>query len=406
MKNRVIPVIVGIIGGGIFGLISGQIWFWPRGETDFSDLNAEIHQEDQDDSAREDNDLILLDAEQITEFGIEMATAGPMTLRRTHQLPGRIVLNADKVASIVPRVSGVVVKIGKTQGDRVNRDDVMAVINSRELADATADYLTAVQRVALSQATFDREAKLWQQKVSSEQEYVGAKQALAEAKITRSSTEQKLRTLGLTEDDLITLPGQTNAAFTHYEVRAPFAGTVIEKSVVPGEPVSHTSKMFRIADLRTVWVELGAHEEQLPVLYIGQSIEVKAMRGDTRAEAIVAYISPILSERTRMATVRVVLDNPDGHWRPGLFVAGIFHGEGVDVTVAVPHSAMQILGDEHVVFLETNHGFRVQTVETGREDSLSVEIIDGLKPGQRYAKTNTFPLKAEMSKGSFADDDD
>lgn len=74
--------------------------------------------------------------------------------------------------------------------------------------------------------------------------------------------------------------------------------------------------------------------------------------------------------------------------------------------VAVPQSAIQNLGGENVIFLETRHGFKSQPIETGREDSNNVEIIGGLKSGQRYVKANAFTLKAELSKASFVDDDE
>ncbi|MBL7188841.1 MAG: efflux RND transporter periplasmic adaptor subunit [Phycisphaerae bacterium] len=310
MKIRAALVIGAVFGGWILGLVTGHVWFLPIDDKASVASMDSIAGEDHNSVADEDSGIIQLNAEQIREFGIEIDTAGPTKLQTALQLPGRIVLNADKVASIVPRVSGVAVKVGKTQGDGVVEDEVMAVIDSRELADVKTDYLTAIERVTLSQATFDREVKLWKERVSSQQDYVDAKQTLAEAKIAQFNAEQKLHALGFTEDDSVKLKTQSNATFTHYEVCAPFEGTVIEKKIALGEPVFDTSQMFRIADLRTVWVEFGVHEEELGAIHVGKSIVIKAMGTDSRTQSIVDYISPMVSESTRMATIRVVLDNP------------------------------------------------------------------------------------------------
>jgi cobalt-zinc-cadmium efflux system membrane fusion protein len=151
---------------------------------------------------------------------------------------------------------------------------------------------------------------------------------------------------------------------------------------------------------------LGLDEDELGTIQAGQSIIIHTLGTDTQAQATIDYISPMVSESTRRATVRVVLDNPSGAWRPGQFVAGLVSGEGIQATVAVLHSAVQTLGGEDVVFLETPHGFRPQPVALGQADSTQVEIKTGLRSGQRYVRANAFTLKAELSKRSFVDDDD
>lgn len=160
---------------------------------------------------------------------IGLGTAQPGTIDQYIDLPGEIVLNANHTARVVPRVAGIVREVRKTEGDSVRAGELLAVLESRELADAKADYLAAVEREKMALINYEREERLWQKQVTSEQEYLAARQAMAEARIARSSVEQQLHTLGCSEADLISLPGKHGSAFTHYEVTAPLAGTIIER---------------------------------------------------------------------------------------------------------------------------------------------------------------------------------
>ena len=131
-----------------------------------------------------------------TPEGVAIETAGPGTLDIELTFMGDISVNEDTMAHVTARVPGTVVEIRKTLGDTVKKGDVLAVIASRELADAKAEYLAARERSDLSQSRFDREDHLYQQKLSSESVYLDAKQARADARITLRSSHQKLHALG------------------------------------------------------------------------------------------------------------------------------------------------------------------------------------------------------------------
>jgi len=167
---------------------------------------------------------VALTADQIELAGIKKVPAYRGDIEVELQLTGETALNRDRLAHISPRVTGVVTKVLKTFGEEVGAGEIIAVLESRELADAKSAYLAAIERLALAQANFDREADLWKKKISSEQEYLDAKQAMAEAKIEFRSSEQKLHALGLTEEDVASLPDEPDYRITRYEIRAPFAG--------------------------------------------------------------------------------------------------------------------------------------------------------------------------------------
>jgi cobalt-zinc-cadmium efflux system membrane fusion protein len=189
-------------------------------------------------------------------------------------LPGEVGLNEDRLAHIVPRVSGIARDIRKNLGDQVRKDEVMAELESRELADAKADYLASRERLALTQTNFIREERLWRENISAELEYLEAKQAFAETKIELRAAEQKLHALGFSEEFLKQLPTHSEMSLTRYNMVAPFDGTVIEKHITLGEMIKDDVTAYVVADLSSVWVNINVYQKDLLFIKKGLSVDI------------------------------------------------------------------------------------------------------------------------------------
>jgi cobalt-zinc-cadmium efflux system membrane fusion protein len=335
------------------------------------------------------------------ELKIETLVAAAGTIERTVELPGEIVLNADRVVHIVPRVGGVVREVRTHLGDDVVEGEIMAVIESRELADATADYLASRERLAMARTVFAREEALWQKKISSEQEFLDAKRELMEARIASRAAEQKLLALGLSMDALERLPARTGTNLTRYEIRAPMAGTVIHKSIGLGEALEKDAEVYTVADLGNVWVDINVYQDDLPLVNVGHRVSIAVGDGGGPIESVIEYVGPILGEETRTALARVTLSNPDGRLRPGTFVTAVVCLDEMAAPVVVPREAVQTLNDRPVVFVWTGSGFETSSIMTGRSSGGAVEIVSGLGAGQRYAAAGAFHLKAMLVTGSM-----
>lgn len=351
----------------------------------------------------DDEKGVRLDEAERREFSIEVGTAGPGKLQMHVTLPGEVMLNADRRADVVPRVAGAISEVRKNLGDQVHTGEVMAVLESRELADLKAAYLAAKERLALAETTFRREEDLWKKKISAEQEYLEAKQALAGARIELRAAEQRLQAVGFSSKSLAQLPSQTDAAFMQYAITAPFDGTVIEKHITLGTVAKDDTTAFVIADLRSVWVDLRVYQKDMPSVRKGQSVVISPGHGIPDAQGSVAYLGPLVGEQTRTALARVVLPNSNGLWRPGLFVTGHVVVQDIGIPLLVPKTALQTFEERPTVFVETAAGFQPQPVTLGRSNDTHVEITAGLTPGQRYATSGAFTLKAQLSKGAFGD---
>jgi cobalt-zinc-cadmium efflux system membrane fusion protein len=363
----------------------------------------EAHKEHAGEEGHGDEKAIRMTEAQMKEFGIELATAGSGPLKVQVDLPGEIVPNADRVAHVVPRVPGVVREVRKVLGDRVRKGEILLVLDSKELADNKAAFLSAREKLDLAQSNYDREEDLWKKKISPTQDYLQAKQALSETRIELRSAEQKLHALGFSEAYLAQLPSQPDVSYIRYEVIAPFDGVIIEKHVALGEAKKEEAEMFLIADLRSVWVNLGVYQKDIPLVRAGQPVVISAGHGIPEMAGRISYIGPLVGEQTRTATARVVLPNRGGQLRPGLFVTGRVTLNTVPVPILVPKTALQTMDEKTVVFVKDEDGFEPRAVTVGRSDGTHVEVTSDLKAGQKIVSAGAFTLKAQLAKGSFGD---
>lgn len=336
--------------------------------------------------------------------GIEIQAAAPVRMKTILELPGEIGFNKNKVAHVVPRLSGVVTEVRKNLGDKVKEGEVLAVLNSRELADLKSAYLASAKRFELAKANFEREERLFKKKISSEQDFLASKQALAEAEIDSQATTQKLLALGLSQTDLENTSKTAEGSLARYELRAPFDGMVVEKRVAVGEAIKEDADIFVIADLSTVWGEITVYAKDLRVVGVGQKVTVRSKELGLEATGKVSYLGPLIGGQTRAAAAHVDIPNPKGLWRPGLFVTVELFQEEVPVPVAVSADALQTLRDWDVVFVQYGNQFEARPLELGRSDGQWVEVVSGLAPGEKYAARNSFVLKADLGKSGATHD--
>ncbi|MBT3250523.1 MAG: HlyD family efflux transporter periplasmic adaptor subunit [Candidatus Marinimicrobia bacterium] len=196
---------------------------------------------------------------------------------------------------------------------------------------------------------------------------------------------------------------ESNESLSEYEVKSLIKGTVIEKHLTQGEVINDSDHGFVIADLQTVWAQLQIFQKDLPYIKIGQKVEVSAGKGFTATNGSVSYISPVIDERTRTATCRIILDNQDDMWRPGLFINGRVTTVNILVNILIPKTAVEIINGENVIFVRAHEGFSPRHISIGRINDKTLEVIDGLKPGEEFISTGGFTLKAELQKSEFGD---
>ncbi|QSI32132.1 efflux RND transporter periplasmic adaptor subunit [Variovorax sp. RKNM96] len=340
---------------------------------------------------KEDEEKIPFTDEQVKAAGMAIESADPARIKTSLQLPGEIKFNEDRTAHVVPRVAGVVDSVSANLGQEVKRGQVLAVLSSPGLSEQRSALQSAQRRLELARTTYEREKKLWEEKISPQQDYLQAQQAMQEAQIAVANANQKLLALGAT-------PG--SAALGRYELRAPFDGMVVEKHISLGESVGEAVNVFTISDLSTVWAEISVAANNLNLVRIGEPVTIRSSAFDQTASGTVSYVGSLIGAQTRTATARVTLTNPQRVWRPGLFVNVELVASEADAPVTVSADAVQTVEEKPTVFLKVPGGFMPQHVQTGRSDGKRIEIVGGLKPGAAYAASGSFVIKSQQGKSS------
>ncbi|MBN2450228.1 MAG: efflux RND transporter periplasmic adaptor subunit [Lentisphaeria bacterium] len=312
--------------------------------------------------------------------------------------------------------------------------------------------VSAYAESVLTTQTFSREKALFEKSIGSQQEYHEAKskneKAMAEylaardsiafavrhdlaetlgarraAEFEANTAKRRLVLMGVEENeirllDALVLPesqctdpncsgcpagaaADDRARFfaerlSRYEVRSPAAGVIVAKHLARGERVNEDSDIATVADLTTVWVNLTVHLRDLPSIAVGQPVAIQAEHSGRLARGVVATLSPLVDQETRTASARVLLDNEDGTWRPGLFVTGHIDTSAQRLPVVIPKSAVQVVDGNTVVFVPGGAGFVPTRVRTGRSDRERVEITAGLVAGTAYVTEGAFALKAKL----------
>lgn len=333
----------------------------------------------------------------LASTGITIATVGPREMTSVLELTGQIVADDTRVAHVVPRLAGVAVTVARQTGDTVRRGDVLAVIHSRELADARSTYLFATHHTEFAKAKAIREEGLWKKKISAEQEYLAAKHGAEEAVLAEVAAAQKLIALGDSNEFLATLENAPADTLPRFELRAPVDGVVLERDVTTGESVTTDRTLFVIGDLSTVWIEASIGAGEIASVRLGQTAIVQSAHLGRETSARVTYLSPTLDTATRRGMVRFTLPNVGG-WRPGLFVTVRLTQSSATVAMAVPVESIQTFRDWQVVFFRFGDWFEARPLTLGRTDGVWVEVLSGLRLGDRYAASNSFAIKAEIGK--------
>lgn len=353
-----------------------------------------------------DDAAVKLTERQVDAGKFAVADVGGGNLSKRITVPGSITPSGDHIARVAVRLLGTVAELRKRLGDAVQAGEVVAVIESREVADAKSEYLAARLVFDLQQTLFNRSTRLFEGKVLSENDFLRARTTFEDARVKIETARQKLFALGLTAEQIEALPLQPVEMLRRQELRAPIAGRVAERRVELGSLVGREgqeSELYVIVDLSVVWADLSVPTSNLATIHEGQQIMV--MGGGETSPATIMFISPLLDKDTRAARVVASVGNAERKWRPGSFVTAEIPTDEAPAAVVVLKTALQSIKGENTVFVRTANGFEARKIAVGRQDTRLVEVTMGLAAGERVATANTFILKAELGKGGAEHED-
>ena len=196
---------------------------------------------------------------------------------------------------------------------------------------------------------------------------------------------------------------ESNDSLREYAVTAPIAGVVTQRAANPGEAAG-SDALFVISDFRSVWAELTVFARDRARLKTGQPVQVRAAEGEHAGTGTISYISVVGTPGNQSLIARVVLDNADGLWTPGLFIKGVVTIGETRAPLVVRNTGLQAFRDFTVVFAQVGDTYEVRMLELGQSDGEFTEVLGGLDPGTVYVADNSYLIKADVEKSGASHD--
>ncbi len=305
--------------------------------------------------------------------------------------------NQNKLTRITSVTGGVVKSVEVDLGSRVRKGDVLATLTSATIGQAQGAYLRAMAEQELRETVLERERGLLAERISSEKDYQEAEAAHHVSTAAVRQAQQWLLVLGFDEAQIQALTRQQSTPGV-VELRAPFDGEIIERTVVRGEVVEETDALFTLTDTAVLWATVNVPESLASRVSVGQSVEltVESLPGQTFAGKL-TWVSPTVDERTRMVQGRVEVPNAAGHLKAQMFARARITTVHADHALVVPMSAVQNVTGTTVVFVKSlDDLFEARPVTLGAKHDGQVEIVAGLAEHEPVVVAGGFALKSQL----------
>jgi len=299
---------------------------------------------------------------------------------------GKIAVNGDRATPVFSPYSGRITRVIAGLGDTVKAGSPLATLEASEFVQAQNDLATAAAQVKIARINETRKHALYDAKGGSLQDWQQAQTDLTTAETALGSVRNRLSILGLSAAKVAGLES-AHAINPSATLTAPIAGVVVDRQVGPGQFVQSGAgtPLFTIADPSSVWLLANVRETDAGLVKLGQTVEVHVLAYPKRAfNARVTYVAALVDSTTHRLPVRAEIENRDGALKPEMFANfRILTGDASE-SPAVPETAVVYEGDAAHVWLVAGEGLlEYRAIRTGRSNDGLIEVLDGLKPGDR-----------------------
>jgi cobalt-zinc-cadmium efflux system membrane fusion protein len=320
--------------------------------------------------------------------------------RAEHVTEGKIAVDEDRSTPVFSPYAGRVTKLLARPGDNVTQGQALFVIEAADNVQAQNDYIAAMTGLNKAKSALDlaqlqdkRAKDLFEGKAVPLKDYQQTQATLIQAQNDQRSAEtaleaarNKLRILGLTDDDIATFrqKGRINPETTIF---SPIAGTVVQRKIGPGQYISAgaSDPVFVIGDLSTVWLTAFVRETEASVVSVGQEIAFNVLALPGRPlTARINYVAAAIDPATRRLLVRATVDNKNGQLKPEMFANVIIYSASDHPAIGVPKQALIYEGDQVRLWVaHEDKSIELRQIKTGLTNGNLVEVRGNLNPGEQ-----------------------
>jgi cobalt-zinc-cadmium efflux system membrane fusion protein len=341
-------------------------------------------------------DVIELSDEEKEAIEIETVTASYKPLRSQLQAMGKVLAHPLRKAIVSYAFSARISEIHVRIGDWVKAGQKLVTLQSEEVGTAKSEFYKAMADYELAKVNFEREKRLSDRGVGARKNFLASEAGLKVAEANLNAAEKKLHVLGFTEEQVKTISEthQINPIITLF---APIGGKVIENRAILGAMVDQETEILTILDPTVLCIDAEIYEQDIAKIQIGQEVEVSvpAYPGETFVGKI-RYISDVLNEETRTITVRTEVENRGYKLKPGMFADIKIILDNQSKALVLPREAILDDKEYKIVFLEINEKYFPKVVEIGAKENDLVEILSGVKEGDKVVTKGNYQLKSKL----------
>ncbi|KAA1258104.1 Cobalt-zinc-cadmium resistance protein CzcB [Rubripirellula obstinata] len=365
--------------------------------------------------------------EAMNKAGVDVEPVTRASITESIEAAGEIQYDATKTAQVSPSADGIVRKVLVNVGDWVKVGDVLAVVDSKDIGRLKSELLSALLEERLQLDQLARVEKLAPSGAVPGSRVIEVKTAMQKAIVAveqvirdfanlgvsvdhvalqssnLAETKRRVREIGMTQIDSST--GGDNLI----AVTAPIEGRIVDRDITVGEVVDRGSRMFRIADTRTVWLDLRVAAEQASLARLGLPVRYQGDGSQVKHDGLITWISSDVDPQTRTVRVRAELSNADASLRNESFGRGEIVLRQEPSAIVVPEESLQWDGSSHVVFVRDARFFEkdrpkffvTRSVRPGAKQDGFVEIIAGVWPGEVVASSGSDVLRAQLLRSNL-----
>ncbi|MGO9059714.1 MAG: efflux RND transporter periplasmic adaptor subunit [Candidatus Binataceae bacterium] len=340
--------------------------------------------------------VLTLSANSEAEHQIEVVAVSRMRLGDLISATATIEPNPRGVARVTPRMRARVVRLIADPGQSVKPGEPLAILSSIELGQAKTEYLKSRALNEIARQHLDREDSLHQRKIASMKDVLEARAAYDTALAQYQAARETLSLL-IPPAEIARVAWSNGHSVSEFALTSPIAGTLVKRDLIVGQIVNAEAEVITVMNLSDVWVMAKVFEHDLAGLSLGDSarINVEAYPDQT-FQGVVSYLSDTVDPATRTVQARIDVPNPGHRLKPGMFArTEIEAARGGREVLAAPASAIYDVNGNKAVFVETQpHVFALRPVAIGAASNVDVEILSGVRAGDRVVNRGGLVLKA------------
>jgi membrane fusion protein, heavy metal efflux system len=351
-------------------------------------------------------EIVTLKKESIKEIKLELTIAEEKKINGSISVPAELVPNQDYEAQVGTLIKGRVHKVFVKLGDFVNQDQPLMQIEGIEIGEIKSQFIKAKAQADFADANLKRQKTLTEQKVGSLKAMQEAQAEYDKAVAEFNAADKKIHSVGLSDEEVINNGNGESHIAGLLTIKAPISGIVVERNVVIGQLIDESKNAFRIVNNSVFWADGQLYEKDIPLVQ-GKSeitMSVTAFPREVFRGKII-YVGEVVDDRTRTIKVRAEINNLNRKLKSDMYGEMLIPVNENKKGIVVPSESLIKENNKNFLFVAQNDTtFEMREVQLGILTEDAIEIISGIRSGEKIVSKGAFYLKSEMKKSELTEE--